>query len=127
MDMYHNFGVAQSLGPAAYTASANGSGVDLQNFGAAMVVISAGTITDGTHTFEVQESDDNSAFTAVADADLIGSEPALTSANSNSVTKIGYIGNSRYLRVAVTVAGATDGGVYEAAIVEGEPRKAPVS
>jgi hypothetical protein len=42
--------VSQTLAPAARTASANGTGVDLQGFEAVAVVITPGTITDGTHT-----------------------------------------------------------------------------
>ncbi len=126
-DLYNNLDVVQSLPPAARTANANGAGVDMHGFHGAMVVVSTGTITDGTHTIEVQESDDNSTFTAVADADLQGSEPAIAAANDNQVYRIGYMGTKRYIRVAVTVAGATTGGVYGAVVVRGHPRKAPVS
>jgi outer membrane lipoprotein SlyB len=129
-DLYSNTKFARSLSPAARTASANGVGVDrAQNdsyYQEAKVVVSTGTITDGTHTIEVQESDDNSTFTAVADADLQGTEPAIVAADDDKTFEIGYLGRKRYLRVIVTVAGATTGGVYGAGIELGKPRRAPV-
>lgn len=120
-----------SLHPAARTATANGTGVD-RNVGAdmhrtAMVLVSTGTITDGTHTISVEDSDDNSDFDAVADQFLQGTEPAIAAADDNKLFYIGYIGSRRYLRVVTTVAGATTGGVYGAAVLLGEPRRGPVS
>lgn len=118
--------VVQSLVPAARTASADGAGVDLAGFERALVVVSSGTITDGTHTIEVQESDDNSSFSAVADADLEGTEPAIAAANDDTVWELGYVGTKRYIRAVVTVAGATTGGVYGAQVVRlGPSRKQP--
>jgi hypothetical protein len=77
-DAYNSLLVKNSLTPAARTASANGTSVDRAASGSlfqdAMVVIPVGTVTDGTHTFEVQHSDDNSSWAAVADAYLQGSE-----------------------------------------------------
>jgi len=129
--VYTNVTPRSSLALATRTASANGTSVD-RNVGGnmhrtAMVVVHTGTMTDGTHTIEVQDSDDNSSFTAVADQYLQGTEPALGSSDDNVIKVIGYIGIRRYLRVAVTVAGATSGGTYNALILLGEPRRGPVS
>jgi hypothetical protein len=126
-DLYNQQSPAQSLAPAARTASANGVGADLQGFEGALVVIDAGAWTDGSHTFEVQESDDNSTFTAVADDDLQGTEPVVdAAAEGGQVYKLGYLGTKRYVRVAATVSGTTTGAVYGAAVVRGFPRKSPV-
>lgn len=125
--MANNVSLAQSLAPAIRTASANGTGVDLQGYEGALIVINTGTITDGTHAIDIQESDDNSTFTSVAAADLIGTEPSIGAADDNKDYKIGYIGAKRYIRVAVTVSGATSGGAYSTAVVRGFPRHAPVS
>lgn len=117
--------VARSLGPAARAASANGAGVDLANFESAAVVVETGVVTDGTHTIEVQDSADNVNFAAVADALLQGTEPAIGATDDNTVFEIGYLGQKRYLRAAVTVAGATIGGVYGAHVVRGNPATLP--
>lgn len=124
-DLKNNVSVATTLSPAARTANANGVGVDLQGFESALVVMHTGTITDGNHTIQVEESDDNVAFTAVADADLQGVEPVIAAANDDTVYEIGYLGAKRYIRVTVAVAGATTGGVYGAAVVRGHSRRNP--
>jgi hypothetical protein len=120
--------VAVSLDIAVIDAddTVNGAGVGLGAFDSAMVVIQAGTIADGTHTFEVQDSNDNSTFAAVASAYLEGAEPALTDADSDTVTVIGYKGTKKYLRVSVTSATTTDGGTFGALVICGDPTRAPV-
>lgn len=123
-DLKSNLDPRTSLAPAARTASANGSGVDLQGFDAALISFVVGTITDGTHTPSVEESTDNSVFTPVAATDLIGSLAALASSTNQSV---GYRGGKRYVRAVSTVAGATTGGVYAAIVVRGRPSQAPVA
>lgn len=129
--VYTNVTARASLNPAARTATATGAGVD-RNVGAdmhrtAMVLVHTGTITDGTHTIEVQDSDDNTTFTAVADQYLQGTEPAIGVADDDKLFFIGYIGVRRYLRVVSTVAGATTGGIYGVSVLLGEPRRGPVS
>ena len=126
-DLKNNIDVALSLSPAARTATANGGGVDLQGFEAAAAVVQFGTWTDGTHTPSLQESDDNSAFTAVAAADLTGGFTAVSGAGgSNTVQRVGYVGAKRYLRGVMTIAGATTGAVSAIAIVRGVPARRPV-
>lgn len=127
MDLLNNIKVLPSLPPAARTAAANGTGVDTTGFDAVGIVISAGTITDGTsYVFEVQESSDNSTFTAVADADLIGTEPTLTASDDNVVREVGYKGRQKFVRVAITsVAGVTTGGLFAAYVALGAPRRKP--
>jgi hypothetical protein len=124
MDIKQNQDVQNSLAPAARTATANGSGVDLANFASATVAFSVGTITDGTHTPKVQESDDNSTFTDVGAADLIGTLAALA---SNVNQRVGYRGTKRYVRAVTTIAGATTGGVYAGVVIRGDARKQPVA
>lgn len=73
----------------------------------------------------MQDSDDNSTFAAVADDNLIGTEPVVDAADKdNTVYEIAHKGIKRYLRVAETVASATTGAVYSAMIVRGKPNKA---
>lgn len=128
-DAYNNVRTKTSLGPAARTATGNGTAVDRNDnslmYQDAMISVIAGTVTDGTHTIDIKESDDNSTFTSVATTDLQGTKPALTSASSNTVTDIGYKGTKRYLRVDVTVASATTGGVYAATVLLANPRVTP--
>ncbi|MFW1676448.1 hypothetical protein ACFVYJ_01520 [Pontibacter sp. JAM-7] len=123
-DLKSNIGVVQSIAPAAITSTTEGAGVDLQDYGSAVVVFHPGTITDGTHTPTVEESDDNSSFSAVATADLQGTLAALT---SDTVQRVGYKGTKRYIRAVSTVAGASTGGVYGAEVVVGNPAVGPIA
>ncbi|MFK5949266.1 MAG: hypothetical protein QM500_10920 [Methylococcales bacterium] len=123
-DLQSKIRLAVALAIAVRTASANGSGIDLQGFNSAVVVLTPGTITDGTHTPKVQESDDDSTYTDVAATDLVGTLADLT---SDTVQKVGYKGNKRYIRVVLTVAGTTTGGIYGALAVRGDADLSPVA
>lgn len=117
-DLENRLDVLASVVPTGNrTASVNGTGIDLQGYDGALVIINADTITDGTHTPKVQESDDNSIYTDVASTDLIGT--ALVAITAASVQKIAYVGTKRYIRVVITAAGTTTGGKYNAVVVRG--------
>jgi hypothetical protein len=122
-DLQSKIGVALSLSVSAHTTTANGVGVDLQGFNSAVAVIAPGTITDGTHTPKIEESDDNAAWSDVAATDLVGS---LVEIATDTPQKVGYKGVKRYIRVTTTVAGATTGGVYGAQIIRGDADIGPI-
>jgi hypothetical protein len=105
----------------------DGTGVAWGECRSAMAVIVAGTITDGNFAFELQDSDDNSSYTAVANAFLDGTEPTLDSGDSDTVTVIGYKGTRKYLRVSVTTTATTTGGLVGALIVYSGAHRAPVA
>ena len=137
-DLKNNIGVVQSLAPAARDADANGTGVDLQGFESATVVIDMGAegITLSTTNkieIELEHSDDNSTFTDCAAADLIGaSSGTIGTFDANSeipaVSSVGYIGGKRYIRAVANFSGthgtATPLGV---SVVKGHARNNPVS
>jgi len=120
---YGNSTYVSSLAPAAArTASANGTSVDrmqgLQAYRSAMLVVQAGTVTDGTHAFKVQVSDNNSDWSDAPAADLQGSAISVTSANDEQSHSVGYNGPARYLRAVSTVSGSpATGGLYSAGFV----------
>ncbi|MEU7617192.1 Bbp16 family capsid cement protein [Micromonospora rifamycinica] len=129
-DLVSSINAAITLAPAARTTTANGTAVDLNGYEMAAAVITSGTITDGSnYVFEVQHSDDNSTWAAVADDELVGAEPTLTAADDNAVRKIGYRGRKRYLRVSLSsVTGSpSTGGVLSAVIIRSGARVAPLS
>lgn len=131
-DLYHNIGVVTNLIPvAARTATvAIGSSATLDTYGYHGIVLEAicGTITDGTHTLTVYESDTDVTgnYTLVAAGDLLGSFTAISSSNAAN-QKVGYIGSKRYVRVVDTVAGTTTGGVYGVVGIVGYPMHKPVA
>jgi hypothetical protein len=128
-DLSHNISPALSLPPAARTATANGTAVDLLGFGSAAVLVTFGSWTDGTHTPKIQESDNGSTgWTDVAAGDLAGSFSAVSSAaGQNVVQRASYIGNKRFIRPVLTVASATTGAITSVQVVRGYPAMAPVA
>jgi len=110
------------------TTPAASDWVDLRGFDSATLVVKTNTVTDaGTaagFSFEVQEGDDSTAAgaTAVADAELLGSESDLTVTADTDDDKliggIGYVGNKRYLRMNGVGTTGTDAGVDIYALLE---------
>ncbi|WP_405924858.1 hypothetical protein [Streptomyces sp. NBC_00035] len=129
-DAYSNVTVRATLAITARTASANGTGVDRYLNGAAyqdaLIIVHTGTITDGTHAIDVQDSDDNSTFASVAASQLQGTEPSIVAADDDKMFVVGYKGTKRYVRAAVTASGTTSGGIYGASVLLANPRVAPV-
>ncbi|MFC8277190.1 hypothetical protein ACFUJR_32600 [Streptomyces sp. NPDC057271] len=128
--VYNTLVAKPTIAPAVYDATETGATVDRLVDGdaarSAMVVVNVGTVTDGTHTIEVQDSPNDSDWTAVAAEFLQGSEPAVTSSNDEQVYEIGYTGHQRYLRVVSTVSGSpSTGGAYGAVVLLGFGRKLP--
>ena len=121
-DMRNNaeYGLALSATLSGVTPAA-GDWIDMQGWEAVTFSVSTGTVTDAGTTsgfsFEVQESDTTAAAdaTAVADADLIGTEAALTVTDDTDdnvfVGTIGYRGTSRYVRIVATGTTGTDAAV----------------
>jgi hypothetical protein len=116
------------------TTPSAGNIVDVTDYQAATFCLTTGTVTDaGTaagFTTEIQESDTTAAadFTAVANADLIGLETALTvtddAADGFAIGCVGYRGTKKYVRAVIT--GTTNTNAVVAGIwVLQKPRYAP--
>ena len=108
--------------------------VDVQGFDALEFLIATGTITDADATAVVLVEEGDAAnlsdATAVADADLLGTEvlAAFTFALDLGCRKIGYIGKKRYVRLRVTPVGNTVTAFPVAIIpVLGLPNRAPTA
>lgn len=110
----------KSLDVTGRSASADGASADLKGFRSAMVIIDSDAWTKGSHVFSLDESDDDSTWTAVAAADYSGSVTIDGAADDDQAYVIGYYGSKRYLRVALDVTGpATGGAICGGMIVPG--------
>jgi len=131
--LYDDTIVRPALAIATRTANTavNGLTVDMtyqkNMFRSIMFVIQTGTVTDGTTTFTMQDSDDGSGWTAVNSAFVQGTLPVVTSTNDDIVYEVGYTGERRYVRLVATQAGATSGATIGALAILSSPRKTPVS
>lgn len=123
MGLYHKSLSVMALTSGTRTnGTVNGAGVDRYQADAGeyrtvLFVVSTGTVTDGSHAVTVQESDDNSLWTAAPASVVQGGAPTITNADSDSVFDVGYVGVARYVRLQVVTSGATSGGVLSAAAV----------
>lgn len=103
--------------------------LDRKDHLSAEFLIALGTIADADVTFTalVEDSSDNSTWTAVADDFLLGTEAGLGLQfdSDNKTGKIGYAGAERYVRVTLTPA--NNSGNADIAIVGlgGHPKVSP--
>lgn len=127
LDLKSHIAPAQSIAPAAYTATTNGADVDLANYDAAVFVVDVGVVTADDLVLTFQEADDDGAgapdsYADVAAADLDGSIPTLTTATDETIATVGYIGNKRWVRAVVTDSGTGDG-IVSVTVIRGKGRK----
>ncbi len=127
LDRYSHATAVAALTPRAAIATnttTNGTAVDLSGANGGnnslVFLVEAGTITDGTFVFKIQDSPDTATWTDVTGVYL--QAPASLTWTSATVSgtclKIGYLGNAngaaRYVRLVCTSTGTTLGGFITA-------------
>lgn len=106
--VFDNVKMVQSLVPAVRTADANGVGVDTQGYEQAVLLVPAGAIDTGdadeTYVIELEESDDNSSWSDVADHDV-----TITADDETDMVRIKNLNvtRKRYLRAVLNVGGTS--------------------
>lgn len=108
--------VVESIRPEVATAGVNGETVDTRGSDSVLIAVSIGAISGaaGDASVTLEESDDDSTWTDVADADILGSEP--TALAANTAYQFGYSGDSRYVRAVFALGGETNVAVAAIAI-----------
>lgn len=106
--------------------------VDLKGYDAAMLAFTVGTLSDSDATWTVllEESDDNSTYTAVDDKDMNGTEilAGFQFDDDNECRKLGYVGAKRYLRATIDDVTANTGNLFVAGIwILGHAAKQPTA
>lgn len=139
-DIHNDFAHAVVLAPAVRTASATGATVDRQGFESVEFVahVGVGGITfTGTNKLELvmEHSDDGSAWSACAGADVLGETQTVASGVVHAITaehaaaavyNFGYVGGKRYCRLSDTRGGTHATGTATAiAAVKGHAKATP--
>jgi hypothetical protein len=126
-DLLRNTLTTQGLPPATRTnGTATGTAIDLRGFDAAVLTVSFGAWTDGTHTPSAIESVDGTNFVACATTDLDGTFSAVSgTVGTNTLQQVGYIGTNRFIAVVMTTNGATSGAASQADVIAGYPHSGP--
>lgn len=133
-DLFNHIHPLRAISPAA--AVENNTAwvaevIDRQGYESLTYVINTGSLADADATFAVllEESDaaNMSGATAVADADLLGTEAlaGFTFAADNKTRKLGYVGNKRYTRLTVTPSGNSGVAFVSAVAILGHPHQGP--
>ena len=129
-DLYNKVAADYGVEAAVITADTNGTSIDMQGYDSLMVVACLGASGDTLSAsvkieLELEESDDNSTFTDVADADMHNTVTGTNTgcfgviddpAEDSAVYRTGYKGNARYVRPVVNLTGTHTNGT-EIAIV----------
>lgn len=134
-DLHNNIDVRRVISPVsvADTTAQVGQIIDRQGYHSLEYVIATGSIADADATFAVllEESDDSgmSGATAVADADLIGTEAlaGFQFDDDNETRKLGYKGHKRYTRLTITPSANASAALLSAVAVLGHPDSAPTA
>lgn len=140
-DLVSNIGFAVAIDAATLTADNTPPAVDLNGFDSAVIEIAVGvggiTFT-GTNKIEfvLTHSDDNVTYSNVALADVQGPAAVTngiiktlnTAHAAADITKVGYIGGKRYLKLLADFSGTHGTGTpIAASVAKGHPRHAPVA
>ncbi len=96
----------QAISSSTTTA---GTAIDTKGYTEATVVLRLGARTDGTATLLIQESDDNSTFTDVADTFLKGTEAGEAVSTAHGFGVLGVMLRKRYLKVSIVSTSVTSG------------------
>lgn len=140
-DMVSDLSAAVILPAATYSADNTPASIDLAGYEGASLYLSVGvggiTFT-GTNKVEfvLTHSDDDSTYTNVASADLVGA-PSVTNGiirtlsaahASAAVYEYGYKGGKRYLKLLADFSGThATGTPFSATVIRGFPLGGPVS
>lgn len=118
-DRYNEDTVEQVVDPAVTAADVNGSSVDLAGYKSVTFHALVGETTTTLNStnnieLEIEESTDDSTFTDVADADLIGEVDGTNdgcfgvidaAADDDAVFSAQYVGDKRYVRPVINIIG----------------------
>jgi len=140
-DLVHDIKTVVAIPAATYAADNTPDAVDLQGFEAAAIAIEVGIggiAFSGTNKieFKLTHSDDNTTFVAVTADDVQnvtevgtgGIVHSLIAAHASaSVTKVGYVGNKRYLKLLADFSGTHGTGTpISAIVILGDAHSKPV-
>jgi len=132
-DMHNNIKVLNAITPQAVGTSGIAGGklsaiLDRRGYDSVEFSYKSGTSASAADTitpviYEAAATGDS--FTSVANADLLGTEAAIT-LSAAAAKQVGYIGNKRYLKIRLYGTG-TATAVVSADILLGSPDRAPVT
>ena len=117
-DIRSDLAYAVALDPQTIASDTTTTGeiIDTADYDGGVMVTQLATVTDGTFLPVLEESADSTfaTYSAIADANLIGTEADATLSTTQAVSTIGINNTLRYIRYKVTSASTTTGAVIAA-------------
>jgi hypothetical protein len=134
-DLHSHIKVSRAISPVsvADNTALVSQIIDTKDYESLEFLIATGSVGDAAADFTtlVEEGDVSnlSDAAAVADADLLGTEAAASfdQADDDSVFKIGYKGNKRYVRLTITPANNATAALISAVAVQSHAKAGPVA
>ena len=133
-DTFHNIKQEVALNPQTIATDTTtvGSIIDTQDWESLVVGLISGTVTDGDYTLLLEDGDDSALSDAsvVADEFLLGTEAGASlteDTDDGKMTKLGYLGCKRYVRVSVVSTNTSTGGIVGAYSILSHGRYVPDS
>lgn len=129
-DIHNEIYPTVALNTAAISSSTTTTGtniIDTQGYGALEFVLNVAARTDGTYTIALEHGDNSALSDAAApDAtDILGTLAATAISTANTVKRVGYVGNKRYVRANVVSTSVTTGATVGVLAIRGRPTVAP--
>lgn len=128
-DLHHSVKAIVALAPQSITTDTTtvGEVIDTAGFESVEFVIAAGALADATLVPLITEcATSGGSYTAVADADLIGTEAGatLTATGDKDTAKIGYLGAKQFVKLSLVSTSASGANLVGAVALLGDARHA---
>jgi hypothetical protein len=133
MSLFNNCKIMPVLSPASQSddTARESDGIAMSGFRSCMFCIATGSLADSNATFTVlvEDSPDDSSYTAVNDAYLNGTEAgaSFTFTHDDAVRKVEYVGVKAYVRITITPSGNGSAALTSCIALLGDPRDLPQS
>jgi len=100
----HNCAETMLAATDTVTAAVTSASLDCQGFDSAHFNVHIGATLAAGLTYAVNESDDNSTFTAAPATSVVDDAPTPV---ASKTIRVAYVGNKRYCQIVVTPGGST--------------------
>jgi len=125
-DLTKKLSTVQALAPVVADATKTSSAIDMDGANSLLICFECGVPGDTLSatvkfTPSLTESDNNSDYTAVDAADIVGTLAAVASGTAASRQVVGYKGSKRYVKAVITAAGThTTGTPWSVTAIKGD-------
>ena len=130
-DIVHNLKMTAGWAGATINSDTNTTStivIDSQGFESVAFAVYSGTVTDGTYTLKIMETDNSDGTTDAAEVGSYQSQGSFAAADDSVVKKVGAKLTKRYCTLRITSASTSSGAVFKGAVaLLGSARNAPVA